>query len=1013
MHGHDDEPSPASDLDDALAAAHAEGVPQSQGSAREGRGHIDTVMVVVVLSAETVQAMLPAGLQLGPQPLVPAGRHPLLISLAHDHFDAWFGDMDYREAMFAIPWVELADERAPHRGPFVYMPRLYLDAAMPQVLGERVYGYEKLAATIEANAGSFTATDEQGDLLVRARFEQDGEPRSPDGWPNFAWVRKLFEQPTVSQARRRLDRDAREAAAADQRLLGSCVRYLLGGVDWDGREVAPTIQPMQVELQLGNGLTLPGGLPQHAIASPSLAAHVMGAFRMRAQQVVSLPGSVAEVRYDAPLGRPLKVAVLGGGPAACSAAFWLARQRGAYQVSIFTQGWRMGGKCAASRNPDACDRIEEHGLHAFPGFYRNAFRTVREVYRILERPLSSPEGPLAAAFRSQPHVGVFDRHRDAWRYFPTPLDPNPREPGVVPQRGGEVPLRLGDALQRMFARAGDDAATLAEREAADEGRIERSLAALGRGWQQALGGVLEWFAQASGNAIEAFVETPPAASPLKRTLLATLRHVRDALAWYWRDRQDDADAWFTWGGLDTVLTLAIGVLEESTLDFDELDEHDFVTWMRHWGLAPEHAAVSSLMLVYETLFAHLDDRAPYRMGELACGVALRWFLLVSFGYEGAPAYDFGWSCAETLITPYYQALRQLGTEVHFFHRVERLGFAGSGDDKQLSRVHLRVQATVAEGREYQPLRLDYDPPAWPMTPDWSQLREGAELRERGIDLECAYDGWPGVGERVLVQGDDFDVCVLAIPLGALPPVIDELIDPRSPHFDPNWHAFVDGTALTQTLSTQLWFRRDAAQLFDQRDAATGRSRVRGLATGFAQPQASFGELSHLIAHERWPAPAPVLLTYHTGALEGAVRLPSVGDATRGFPAAERLRARGIVEAWLRENHRGLFDGELTDFDALLDALAVPPEQECSGIERLWAQHFNIACQPSDLYVLSRPRQTRLRRAPHDSGARFLLLAGDWTKTDMNCGCVEGATQSGMLAARALSGHPIYIWRVGF
>jgi uncharacterized protein with NAD-binding domain and iron-sulfur cluster len=45
--------------------------------------------------------------------------------------------------------------------------------------------------------------------------------------------------------------------------------------------------------------------------------------------------------------------------------------------------------------------------------------------------------------------------------------------------------------------------------------------------------------------------------------------------------------------------------------------------------------------------------------------------------------------------------------------------------------------------------------------------------------------------------------------------------------------------------------------------------------------------------------------------------------------------------------------------------------------------------------------------------RFLLLAGDWTKTDMNCGCVEAATQSGMLAARALSNEPAYVWRVGY
>jgi len=36
----------------------------------------------------------------------------------------------------------------------------------------------------------------------------------------------------------------------------------------------------------------------------------------------------------------------------------------------------------------------------------------------------------------------------------------------------------------------------------------------------------------------------------------------------------------------------------------------------------------------------------------------------------------------------------------------------------------------------------------------------------GVDLESYYDGWPGVGEGTLALGDDFDVVVLGIPVGA-------------------------------------------------------------------------------------------------------------------------------------------------------------------------------------------------------------------------------------------------------
>lgn len=204
-------------------------------------------------------------------------------------------------------------------------------------------------------------------------------------------------------------------------------------------------------------------------------------------------------------------------------------------------------------------------------------------------------------------------------------------------------------------------------------------------------------------------------------------------------------------------------------------------------------------------------------------------------------------------------------------------------------------------------------------------------------------------------------------------------------------------------------------MFDTSIAAVeGSERPgRGLLTGFAQPQGSLGEMSHLIDIERWPAPPPRLVTYHTGALVAGVRLPDPGPQAREFPASERARWRAMFEAWLRTHHGALFDGGPRDFDALLAALRVPAGSTATGVERLRAQVLSIACQPSDLYVLSRPGETVHRLAPSGSGVRYLLLAGDWTKTDLNCGCVEAATQSGMLAARALSNEPRWIWRVGY
>ena len=66
-----------------------------------------------------------------------------------------------------------------------------------------------------------------------------------------------------------------------------------------------------------------------------------------------------------------KVAIIGGGLGAMSSAFALTapEQNGRYDVTVHTMGWRLGGKGASGRNPEIHDRIEEHGLHIFMGFY--------------------------------------------------------------------------------------------------------------------------------------------------------------------------------------------------------------------------------------------------------------------------------------------------------------------------------------------------------------------------------------------------------------------------------------------------------------------------------------------------------------------------------------------------------------------------------------------------------------------------------------------------------------------
>jgi len=82
-----------------------------------------------------------------------------------------------------------------------------------------------------------------------------------------------------------------------------------------------------------------------------------------------------------------KVAILGGGIAALSAAFELTEldpEGELFDITVHTIGWRLGGKGAVGRNPDAGYRAEEHGLHVWTGFYDNAFQLVDRVYAAMK-----------------------------------------------------------------------------------------------------------------------------------------------------------------------------------------------------------------------------------------------------------------------------------------------------------------------------------------------------------------------------------------------------------------------------------------------------------------------------------------------------------------------------------------------------------------------------------------------------------------------------------------------------
>src|SRR5262245_18047399 len=134
--------------------------------------------------------------------------------------------------------------------------------------------------------------------------------------------------------------------------------------------------------------------------------------------------------------RRRKIAILGGGVGAMTAAFELTAQEDwqeRYEVTVYQMGWRLGGKGASGRNRDANERIEEHGLHILLGFYYNAFNVLKRCYEELGRPPVAPLATWRDSFKPHNLVVFSERVGSEWQEWPIEFPTDDEEPG-----GGEV-----------------------------------------------------------------------------------------------------------------------------------------------------------------------------------------------------------------------------------------------------------------------------------------------------------------------------------------------------------------------------------------------------------------------------------------------------------------------------------------------------------------------------------------------------------------------------------------------
>ncbi|MEQ8859044.1 MAG: NAD(P)-binding protein [Pseudomonadales bacterium] len=715
----------------------------------------------------------------------------------------------------------------------------------------------------------------------------------------------------------------------------------------------------------------------------------------------------------------VKVAIVGGGCAAVTAAFELSRpeHEGRYDITLYQQGWRLGGKGASGRGVNG--RIEEHGIHLWMGHYDNAFHLMRECYRELDRdPRTCPLADWTDAFVPDPYIGITDVARSdgqqvEWQRLMASFTPFPGLPGdpyddSMPitvigylTRSAKLLYILLQAADGAARRApgGQDHPASAHRESTENGFSTEALVAAMSRWLN-YGELATYTAVLQGVALleSAFAMVPQISEGLLGRFLdavrdGTRRLLEPLLA-------GDPQNRYLWEIIDIVLATLRGAvrfgLATDPRGFDAINDYDAREWLLLNGASERSVESGFVRGLYDLAFAY-EDGDPERPA-IAAGQGLRGGFRMLFTYRGSLFWKMQAGMGDVVFAPFYEVLRNRGVRFEFFHRLENvaLGKPAKGEKPFIRKLAFDVQAEVEQGGEYQPLVDFHGLPCWPAQPDWHQLVRGDELHAEGRQFESWWDD-RRESQKTLKVGRDFDCVILGISIGAIPHVCSELVEA-----DPRWRTMVEQVKTVPTQCFQIWMKQGM-------DGVGWHEPPPNL-SAFVEPFDTWADMSHLAPVESWPC-EPGSIAYFCNALPEETPHTQLDRRRKKYPNkrhkavrrnAIRFLDRDIVHLWPDAQKA---PGEFR-WGLLMNPGDDSTEEHPDAGEEAFDGQFWIAnVNPTDRYVLSLPGTLQHRISPLDGTYDNLIITGDWTDCGFNFGCVEAAVMSGRLAAHALSLTP--------
>ncbi len=716
-----------------------------------------------------------------------------------------------------------------------------------------------------------------------------------------------------------------------------------------------------------------------------------------------------------------QIAVLGGGIAGLTSALELSdpdnpRHRD-YEITVYSQGWRLGGKGASGRNAAESDRIEEHGLHVWLGFYENSFRSMRKVFEEWD---ISPEhpwgaGPVDERWKHAFHGGDFTplgelRDDGKWRVWPIKFPKRAGEPG-----DGIGEFSIWAAFEALVKWLRDLIGIAAESHriagGSSESLLEKYL--VGEYSPVAVASIASTDSR-TGHRFREAIKRSSEAETLERnvptTPLGTGLFLVKAF-WFgikarWTKRSLLKIPEISGVELFAILIdLSFALLIGLTLNFpkilkegfDGLDKREFRSWLRRYGARKSSVNSPFISALYDGAFGSVGGSGTLASEDIAAGIAIRALLRIATDYKGHNYWRMQAGMGDTVFTPIYEVLKSRGVKFEFFHRVDHLSVGG---EKRIEKVRLSRQATLkdkvagyaplmgvpyrneATGQEFQePLQC------WPSNADYAQLVEGDLLRamaeNHGVDLENpAYTNYyEDPGELTLVDraragsaGENervIDQIILAIPVAALPSIASELMDAHGP-----FKRMVEHSATVRTVAAQVWLReKDRIELgFDVEPDQVP------ILTNFRNPLNTWADMTYLKKAEPFTE-EPKHIGYFCGPMPDSIR---ESDANSYVSEEWEATLNELSRSFWPEAENG--NG---DFDQSL----------------VITEYLRTNTFPSERYTLSPAKGLRYRLRPGESGFANLVMAGDWTRNNFNMGSIEATVMSGMQASHEISGYP--------